>query len=344
MEPTGPRRAKRPRTEEQLLFRKDDLVEAREHPDAPLAWATVVEDVPVGASTGTPTVWWRPRNAAADVAGRMPVPRATAPPLRPLARRGSLTVDFMLMPPRDTGREPPMPPRETGRELTPPRETGRELMPQLMPPRETGRDVPASVGIDAACGLAAAAPPRDDGRSISSIRFCRRGESPTESMLPIGVEARLASGVDAGPSTIRCARARSRFSAAFASLPSSSFLSAACMCHRPSSSSRFIPFGSVIDAIGASVRVTVACTAALAAELPVWGFRMRGDSEWMVRALRPEHCVILQEGDRAVLQADLSDADGRGMPSSERLMKATLIATPAMENTLLRAGTAEYSE
>ena len=101
--------------------------------------------------------------------------------------------------------------------------------------------------------------------------------------------------------------------------------------------SRFIPFGSVIDAIGASVRVTVACTAALAAELPVWGFRMRGDSEWMVRALRPEHCVILQEGDRAVLQADLSDADGRGMPSAERLMKATLIATPAMENTLLRA-------
>ena len=36
-------------------------------------------------------------------------------------------------------------------------------------------------------------------------------------------------------------------------------------------------------------------------------------------------------GDRALLQADLSDADGRGMPSAERLMKATLIATPAME-------------
>ena len=50
--PTGPRRAvKRARTEEQLLFRKDDLVEAREHPDAPLAWATVVEDVPVRAAT-----------------------------------------------------------------------------------------------------------------------------------------------------------------------------------------------------------------------------------------------------------------------------------------------------
>ena len=49
--PTGPRRAKRPRTEEQLLFRKDDLVEAREHPDAPWAWATVVKDVPVRAAT-----------------------------------------------------------------------------------------------------------------------------------------------------------------------------------------------------------------------------------------------------------------------------------------------------
>ena len=51
--PTGPRRAvKRARTEEQLLFRKDDLVEAREHPDAPLAWATVVKDIPVGATSG----------------------------------------------------------------------------------------------------------------------------------------------------------------------------------------------------------------------------------------------------------------------------------------------------
>ena len=51
--PTGPRRAiKRARTEEQLLFRKDDLVEAREHPDAPLAWATVVEDIRVSDATG----------------------------------------------------------------------------------------------------------------------------------------------------------------------------------------------------------------------------------------------------------------------------------------------------
>ena len=51
--PTGPRRAiKRARTEEQLLFRKDDLVEAREHPDAPLAWATVVKDIRVGATSG----------------------------------------------------------------------------------------------------------------------------------------------------------------------------------------------------------------------------------------------------------------------------------------------------
>ena len=51
--PTGPRRAvKRARTEKQYRFREGDLVEAREHPDAPLAWATVVEDIPLGAKTG----------------------------------------------------------------------------------------------------------------------------------------------------------------------------------------------------------------------------------------------------------------------------------------------------
>ena len=54
MEPTGPRRAKRARAEEpELLFREGDSVWALERPDIKeAAHGTVVEDVPVGASTG----------------------------------------------------------------------------------------------------------------------------------------------------------------------------------------------------------------------------------------------------------------------------------------------------
>jgi hypothetical protein len=74
--PTGPRRAKRARTEEQLLFRKDDLVEAREHPDAPLAWATVVEDVPVRAATAR--IKWR--NTAYPVA-TLPIAQISPAPV-----------------------------------------------------------------------------------------------------------------------------------------------------------------------------------------------------------------------------------------------------------------------
>ena len=74
--PTGPRRAvKRARTEEQLLFRKDDLVEAREHPDAPLAWATVVKDIPVGATSGR--VKWH-NSAYPDVT--LPIAQITPAP------------------------------------------------------------------------------------------------------------------------------------------------------------------------------------------------------------------------------------------------------------------------
>ena len=101
--------------------------------------------------------------------------------------------------------------------------------------------------------------------------------------------------------------------------------------------SSFIPFGSVVAASGCSVRVSVACSAGLAASLPLWGLKMRGDSDWAVRAVFPKKVVLLQEGERALLQAELHDADGRGLPSTERLLKAVVLATPAMELPLLKA-------
>ena len=50
---------------------------------------------------------------------------------------------------------------------------------------------------------------------------------------------------------------------------------------------KFIPFGSVVAASGCSVRITCACSAGLAAELPLYGLRMRGDAEWAVKAVKP---------------------------------------------------------
>ena len=52
-----------------------DLVEAREHPDAPLAWATVVEDIPVGATSGR--VKWH-NSAYPDVT--LPIAQITPAP------------------------------------------------------------------------------------------------------------------------------------------------------------------------------------------------------------------------------------------------------------------------
>ena len=66
---------------------------------------------------------------------------------------------------------------------------------------------------------------------------------------------------------------------------------------------QLIPFGSVVAVSGRSVRVTVACSAGLAAELPVWGLQLRGDAEWAVRAFRPVRVRVLREGERALLQA-----------------------------------------
>lgn len=91
---------------------------------------------------------------------------------------------------------------------------------------------------------------------------------------------------------------------------------------------RFVPFGSVVAASGASVRVTVACAAGLVASLPLWGVRPRSDAEWAVRALRPVDVIVLREGERALLQARLEDADGKGLPSRERLRGALVLAPP----------------
>eukprot|EP00966_Prymnesium_polylepis_P164806 3810444-Prymnesium_polylepis.1 len=96
----------------------------------------------------------------------------------------------------------------------------------------------------------------------------------------------------------------------------------------------FVPFGTIVRAVGRSVRVTVGCAAGLAAELPLWGVHLKGDQPWHVHALRPAHVVVLQEGERALVQAELLDADGRGVPSAERLMHATLLATPAVPTAL----------
>ena len=100
---------------------------------------------------------------------------------------------------------------------------------------------------------------------------------------------------------------------------------------------KFVPFGSVIAASGRSVRVTVSTSAGLAAELPIWGIRMRADAEWAVRALRPDRAIVLREGEHALVQAELLDADGKGVPSSERLLRAVLFATPALAPELQRA-------
>ena len=42
----------------------------------------------------------------------------------------------------------------------------------------------------------------------------------------------------------------------------------------------FVPFGSVVAARGATVRVVVGCAAGLAASLPSWGVNLRGDQPW----------------------------------------------------------------
>ena len=56
-----------------------------------------------------------------------------------------------------------------------------------------------------------------------------------------------------------------------------------------------------------------------------------------VRALKPESVVVLREGERALVQARLVDADGKGVPSSERLLRAVLCTTPATEPKLAAA-------
>lgn len=61
-------------------------------------------------------------------------------------------------------------------------------------------------------------------------------------------------------------------------------------------SSKFVPFGSVIAASGSTVRVSVSCAAGLAAQLPIWGMKLRGDADFKVRALRPEDAIVLREG------------------------------------------------
>jgi len=77
------------------------------------------------------------------------------------------------------------------------------------------------------------------------------------------------------------------------------------------------------------VRVSVACAAGLAAALPLWGVRPRGHAEWAVRALRPEGVLVLREGERALVQARLVDADGKGLPSDELLLRAVVFVAPA---------------
>ena len=99
----------------------------------------------------------------------------------------------------------------------------------------------------------------------------------------------------------------------------------------------FYPFGTIVGASGDSVRASVGCSAALAASLPLWGVQLRGDQPWLVRALRPVNPVVLMEGDHAMVQAQLVDADGRGMPSAQRLMRATILSTPAIPPALSEA-------
>ena len=85
------------------------------------------------------------------------------------------------------------------------------------------------------------------------------------------------------------------------------------------------------------MRVTVSCAAGLACEMPIWGLSLRGDQAWAVRAVRPTNVVVLREGERSLVQASLVDADGKGVPSAERLMKAVLLATPAVPFEIVKA-------
>jgi len=94
------------------------------------------------------------------------------------------------------------------------------------------------------------------------------------------------------------------------------------------SDDRFVPFGTIVAVSGAFVRVSVSCAAGLAATIPIWGVRPRSDAAWAVRAMRPESVVVIQEGERALVQAQLVDADGNGVPSRERLLRAVVFALP----------------
>ena len=89
---------------------------------------------------------------------------------------------------------------------------------------------------------------------------------------------------------------------------------------------KFVPFGSILTSSGTSVRATVGCSAGLAKELPLWGVHLKGDSAWMVRAFKAVDVVVLREGERSLIQATLIDADGKGIPTMERLKDAVLLA------------------
>ena len=66
-----------------------------------------------------------------------------------------------------------------------------------------------------------------------------------------------------------------------------------------------VPYGQVVAASGASVRVTLACSAGLATELPIWGLKMHMDADWVVRAMCPVGAVVLREGEHALVQAHI---------------------------------------
>ena len=57
---------------------------------------------------------------------------------------------------------------------------------------------------------------------------------------------------------------------------------------------RCLPFGSVVAVRGACIRATVACSAGLAVELPLWGVHLKGDQSWLIRALKPVETVVLR--------------------------------------------------
>ena len=47
--------------------------------------------------------------------------------------------------------------------------------------------------------------------------------------------------------------------------------------------------------------------------------------------------MALSSGERALVQASLIDADGRGIPSAERLLRAVLLTTPLLPHKLSAA-------